>query len=170
MRLFARGCRIGQRTGRAESPVVLPLPNYRELTMQKPLIPCFITAATLCLLATPVAAQSQEAAFSQLLQSSPWCTFRYNKITGYSNSTRYRFYENGSYAVSSQGEGYSSGAGGTFSSQNNSGNSGRWAVRDGLFLMSKGQGEMGTVTVSVRNNSNGAPIIVADGVEYSQCR
>ena len=127
-------------------------------------------ALLLTLLATPVAAQSQEAAFSQLLQSSPWCTFRYNKITGYSNSTRYRFYENGSYAVGSQGEGYSSGAGGTFSSQNNSGNSGRWAVRDGLFLMSKGQGEMGTVTVSVRNNSNGAPIIVADGVEYSQCR
>jgi hypothetical protein len=138
--------------------------------MQYPLISSAIAAATFCALSTQVAGQSQEAAFSQLLQSSPWCSFRYNKITGYSNSTRYRFYQNGNYAVGSQGEGYSSGAGGTFGSQSNSGNSGRWAVRNGMFLMSKGQGEMGAVNVSVKTNSNGAPIIVADGVEYSQCR
>ena len=36
--------------------------------------------------------------------------------------------------------------------------------------MSKGNGELGLVRTVVKRNSSGYPIIIADGVEYSQCK
>ena len=132
-----------------------------------------LAAAVIALLSGAVpaaAATSEEMQFAQLLVSSPWCTFRYNKVSGTSRSTRYRFFHNGTYAVGSQGQTYSSGANGSVAGQSNSGNSGRWAVQNGMFLMSEGAGQMGQVPVAVKQNSNGYPVIVAAGIEYSQCR
>jgi uncharacterized membrane protein YgcG len=57
---------------------------------------------------------------NELLMPSAWCTFTYNKTTGYSHTKRTQFNANGSYGTGSRGEGYSSGGGGSMASQRNS--------------------------------------------------
>lgn len=107
---------------------------------------------------------------NELLLSSAWCTFTYNKTTGYSNTTRVRFNKNGTYGTSGRAEGYSSGRGGTYASQNDSSGGGRWKVNKSELYMSQGRGELGLVRTVVKRNNSGYPIILADGVEYSQCK
>jgi len=118
----------------------------------------------------PAHAQTPEQRFAQLLLSSPWCSMRYNKVSGTSRQTRVQFFNNGTWRSGGRGETYSSGQYGSVAGQSNSANGGRWAVQRGMFLMSEGAGQMGQVQVDVKQNSNGYPIIVADGTEYSQCR
>jgi hypothetical protein len=107
---------------------------------------------------------------NELLLSSAWCTFSYNKITGYSNTTRVRFNKNGTYSTGGRAEGSSSGKSGSYASQSDSRGNGRWKSAKGELYMSEGAGELGIVRTAVRRNSSGYPIIVADGVEYSQCK
>jgi hypothetical protein len=107
---------------------------------------------------------------AKLLTSSPWCTFKYSQVTGYSNTTRYRFSSNGSYSMGSRGEGYSSGGGGTFASQHDGANGGKWKVEGEQLFMAEGMDALEAVQTQVKTNSSGHPIIVADGVEYSQCQ
>ena len=107
---------------------------------------------------------------NELLMSSALCTFTYNKTTGYSHTKRTQFFANGSYGTGSRGEGYSSGGGGSMASQRNSTGGGAWKVEKGELLMSQGGGRLGRVGTVLKRNNNGYPIIVADGVEYSQCR
>jgi hypothetical protein len=106
---------------------------------------------------------------NQLLLSSAWCTFSYNKVTGYSTSKRVHFSENGIYRVDSRGEGASSGRYGSIAGQNDSGSGGRWRVDRGELFLSDG-GELEHVETFLKRNSSGYPVIVADGVEYSTCR
>jgi len=68
----------------------------------------------------------------QLLLSNPWCTFKYNKVTGYSNETKVEFFSNGTYATGRRSEGYSSGKGGTLGSQSDNRSYVRWKVVDGV--------------------------------------
>jgi hypothetical protein len=105
-----------------------------------------------------------------LLTSSAWCTFTYNKTTGYSNTKRVYFNANGTYGKGSRGEGYSSGSGGSMASQRDAQGAGLWKVEGGELLMSEGRGKLEMVRTVVKRNNNGYPVIVADGVEYSQCR
>lgn len=126
----------------------------------------FLVAATL--LATALPAQAGGIS-SDLLLSGAWCTFSYNKITGYSKSTRVRFSPDGTYGMGSRGEGYSSGPYGSIASQRDAGEGGRWKVVNGELYLSEGYGELEHVRTVLKRNSNGFPVIVADGVEYSQC-
>ena len=109
---------------------------------------------------------------SKLLLSSPWCTFSFNKTTGYSSSTRYQFFENGTIQVGGQSEGYSSGYGGSMASQSNSSSTIRWEVRKGqLFLASpESNGQFVAAPFEHYKNSSGYPILKANGTEYSQCK
>ena len=107
---------------------------------------------------------------NDLLLSSAWCTFTYNKTTGYSHTKRVYFNANGTYGTGSRGEGYSSGSGGSMASQRDSAGGGAWQVQNGELFMSEGLGTLQFVPTMVKRNNNGYPIIVADGVEYSQCR
>lgn len=109
---------------------------------------------------------------AQLLLSSAWCSFRYNKVTGYSSQSRAVFRRDGSWSRGGRAEGYSSGYGGTFASQRDSRSGGRWQARGmRLFLSDPPQlPQLTEVRINVKRNSNGRPIIVADGVEYVQCR
>jgi hypothetical protein len=107
---------------------------------------------------------------NDLLLSSPWCTFKYNQTTGYSNTTRMKFNKNGTYSTGGRSEGYSSGRGGTYASQGDSQNAGKWKVVKGVLYISEGYGQLNPVRTVVKKNSNGYPIIFADGVEYSQCK
>ena len=77
----------------------------------------WIIAAALLLVTLPVQAGDIS---ENLLLSSAWCTFRYNKVTGYSNTTRLVFNRNGTYSKGGRGEGYSSGRGGSMASQHDS--------------------------------------------------
>ncbi|OGR87367.1 MAG: hypothetical protein A3A86_08170 [Elusimicrobia bacterium RIFCSPLOWO2_01_FULL_60_11] len=107
---------------------------------------------------------------SQLLLSSPWCSFSYNKISGASSTKRVQFFNNGTWADTSRYEGYSSGDAGTFSSQHDGQDGGRWNVEGEQLYMSGGDEGLTAVDLAVKRNSNGYPILLADGVEYSQCR
>jgi hypothetical protein len=103
-----------------------------------------------------------------LMLSSAWCTFSYNKISGYSNTTRLVFSPNGTYSKGGRGEGYSSGYGGTMASQHNTGGGGRWKVVNGELYI--GDVVPQPVRAVVKRNSNGYPVVVVNGVEYSQCK
>jgi len=107
---------------------------------------------------------------NELLVSSAWCSFTYNKTTGYSHTKRVYFNANGTYGTGSRGEGYSSGGGGSMASQRNAQGGGLWRVERGELFMSEGGGRLEAVRTVLKRNNNGYPIIVADGVEYSQCR
>jgi len=127
----------------------------------------FIFAAACCSIAVPAHAGGIS---NELLLSSAWCTFTYNKTTGYSNTTRVRFNKNGTYGTGGRAEGGSSGKYGSYASQNDSSGAGRWKVNKGELYLSQGRGELGHVNTVVKRNSSGYPIILADGVEYSQCK
>lgn len=107
---------------------------------------------------------------NELLLSSAWCTFKYNQTTGYSNTTRVKFNKNGTYSTGGRAEGSTSGRGGTYSSQKDSKGAGQWKVVKGELYISEGNGQLNPVRTIVKRNSSGYPIIVADGVEYSQCK
>ena len=127
---------------------------------------CFCLAALLAAASAPARAGGVS---NDLLLSSAWCTFSYNKTTGYSNSKRVAFNPNGTYTVGGRAEGGSSGRGGSMASQSDRGGGGQWRVQNGELFMSEGAQFEHVQTVLKRNN-NGYPVIVADGIEYSQCR
>ena len=126
-----------------------------------------LTAMMILIIALPVHAGGIS---NELLLSSAWCTFSYNKTTGYSNTTRVYFSKNGTYGTGGRAEGGSSGKYGSYASQNDSSGAGRWKVNKGELYLSQGRGELGHVNTVVKRNSSGYPIILADGVEYSQCK
>lgn len=107
---------------------------------------------------------------SALLTSSPWCHFRYNKISGATNQERVIFRANGTWGSGARSESYSSGANGSVAGQTDSGAGGRWKAQSGRLLMSEGGGALEDANLSITKNSNGYPILNADGKEYSQCR
>lgn len=109
---------------------------------------------------------------SKLLLSSAWCSFSYNKISGASNTKRVVFSGNGSWSLGGRAEGYSSGDAGTLASQTDSEAGGHWRVQNGQLFMSNppDSPELAPVNTVITRNSNGSPIIAADGVEYSMCR
>lgn len=123
-----------------------------------------VAAALLTAFIAP-SAEAQGQNLQQLLLSSPWCTFSYNKITGASDSKRYRFFNNGRYSTGSNAETYSSGAYGSVAGQSRGNGGGQWGVQGNMLIIN---GD--AVNVRVKRNSNGYAVIVADGVEYSQCR
>jgi hypothetical protein len=109
---------------------------------------------------------------SQLLLSSAWCSFSYNKHSGATNQSRVQFFPNGSWSSASQAETYNSGASGTVAGQYNDGSGGQWSVKGGQLYMSNPPEEPTQQPVqpfSVTLNSNGSPIINAMGKEYMRC-
>jgi hypothetical protein len=130
-------------------------------------ITAFIIAVACFSIALPVHAGGVS---NELLLSSAWCTFTYNKTTGYSNTTRVHFNKNGTYGKGGRAEGGSSGKYGSYASQNDSSGGGQWKVKKGELYISTGNGQIALIRTVVKRNSNGYPIILADGVEYSQCK
>ena len=126
-------------------------------------------AFALLLSAMHVSAQGTADPLARLLLSGPWCSFSYNKTTGYSKTTRVQFSTNGTYTLGGRSEGYSSGAGGTFGSQSDNTAAGRWQVQNSQLLMTEGDGPFELIETEVTHNSSGNPVIRADGVEYTRC-
>ena len=109
---------------------------------------------------------------AQLLLSSAWCTFKYNQTSGASSTTRYQFFNNGTYSNSGRSETYNSGRYGTVAGQYDSGGRGQWTVRNGQLYVSSPpeQPDLQPMPVTVSRNSSGYPILNAEGVEYSMCK
>lgn len=108
---------------------------------------------------------------SQLLVSSAWCHLRYNQAAGTSHTTKIRFNPNGSWSDFSEHDIYIANNLGSAQSTSNSQSGGQWAVKGGQLYMSNPPEtpELALVPLSITRNSNGYPIITADGREYSMC-
>ena len=123
--------------------------------------------------AKPAAGKAGTDDLSKLLLSSAWCSFKYNKVSGSTSQERYQYFADGTFSGGSQYEGYSSGSGGSMASQHNSGSAGQWRVQGGQLQVNSAQltgGQWVTIPLSVTRNSNGYPIIDADGKEFSMCK
>lgn len=117
----------------------------------------------------PAPAKPGGDSLSKLLLSSPWCWFYYNQHAGTTRTSRVVFRADGTWVSGSTSELYSSGASGTGVVGSNRGDGGRWAVKGGRLLMAEGGAPLEDAGLSVSRNSNGYPILKADGKEYSQC-
>jgi len=108
---------------------------------------------------------------SRLLLSSAWCTFRYSKVSDTTSQSRVQFFPNGTWSMSARSESYNSGPNGSVFGSNSSGEQGQWQVKNGVLHLSEGAGPLVPVEgFSVTRNSNGSPIINADGKEYMLCQ
>lgn len=117
-----------------------------------------------------VKAPSGKDKLTELLLSSPWCHFRYNKSADTTRQERVVFRRDGTWDSGSRGEIYSSGAAGTAHVQSDAASGGRWSVKGSVLLLSQGGGPLEDAALSVSRNSNGYPILNAGGKEYSSCR
>jgi hypothetical protein len=123
--------------------------------------------------APPVASggSTQDAQARQLLTSSAWCSFTYNKISGTSTTRRVVFGANGIMTINGGAETYSSGYGGTMAGQSGTRNSMRWKFENLRLFLDQGTGlGFQDVGLDATRNSNGAVILKADGREYRMCR
>lgn len=104
----------------------------------------------------------------QLLVSSPWCSFSYRG--GVTNKERVTFRGDGTIVSQKQGEVYASGDAGTYASQGNDGETGYWKVAGGKVYLSEDGYAWEPLAIQLTFNSNGSPILKADGKEFGRCR
>lgn len=122
--------------------------------------------------------KTESEPLARLLISSDWCSFSYSgggggygssSSYGRTSTSRFHLSADGSYSMSSNSESYSSNPNGSVVGQGGDGAGGRWQVRAGVLYTSEGNGPMQPVQLTVTRNSNGYPIIKANGTEYTQC-
>lgn len=108
---------------------------------------------------------------SQLLMSSAWCWLKY--ASGNTYQERIVFSANGTWSSNKESEIYGSNqyAGTSAHSVGASGSQGQWTVKGGQLYLSDPPEtpQLVPVPLQITRNSNGYPIITADGKEYSQC-
>lgn len=128
-----------------------------------------VKAAAKASAAKAPAAKPGKDKLTELLLSSPWCHFRYNKFADTTRQERVVFRPDGTWGSGSRSEIYSSGSAGTANVQSDSASGGRWSVKGSALLLSQGGGPLEDAALSVTHNSNGYPILNAGGKEYSSC-
>lgn len=112
----------------------------------------------------------QDAEIRQTLMASPWCSFSYNKVSGASSTRRVVFRQDGAMVVSSGGESYSSGYGGTYAGQSRGQSTMRWKVESRRLLVDAGDGSgFRDVALGATRSSSGGLVLHADGQEYVSC-
>jgi hypothetical protein len=129
-----------------------------------------LAAALIGMPALSAPAVAQDAQLRQLLLSSAWCSFTYNKTTGASRTERAQFAPNGTMFLSTGAQSHSSGPHGSATGQSASSRSLQWRVERSELLFSEDGVTWEAVEINVKRSSNGGFIIVADGKEYAQCR
>ncbi|HLA36538.1 MAG TPA: hypothetical protein VJ001_16875 [Rhodocyclaceae bacterium] len=119
---------------------------------------------------TPPGGNAQDIQAKQILMSSAWCSFTYNQRSGTSTTRKVVFRPDGVMTIGGGGETYSSGYGGVYAGQSSSADAMRWKFENlRLYIDSGDGGGFQDVGLSATKNSNGAPILHADGREYSMC-
>jgi hypothetical protein len=115
-------------------------------------------------------ANPQDAQARQLLTSSAWCSFTYNKVSGTSTTRKVIFRPDGAMTINGGAETYSSGHGGTFAGQSRSQGAMRWKMENMRLYVDQGGGAgFQDVGLDATRNSNGSIILHADGREYAMC-
>ncbi len=126
----------------------------------------------------------QDAQIAQLLLSSKWCHFSYSGVSGTSSGSSYTeavlFSPDGAMVVQTGGESYYSAdvrsstgdviTRGSTAGQRGGGQQYRWRVSQGMLMTSLDGATWQPTPLQITQNSNGYPIITADGKEYAQCR
>lgn len=118
--------------------------------------------------AAPRAAGADQ--LSRLLLSSNWCWLRYSN--GNSYTQKVHFSADGTWQDFSESDIYNANASTqtTVQATGNRSGGGQWAVKgDQLWLSSPEAPQLQPIPLSITRNSNGYPIINADGREYSMC-
>ena len=114
----------------------------------------------------------QDRQLTQLLLRSPWCSFSYvsgGGSSGRSSTERVVFQQDGTGSMRSGSESYYSGPNGSVAGQGGGGDAFRWRVQNGQLIITDQGGASEAVPLTVTQNSNGYPIINANGKEYSMC-
>jgi hypothetical protein len=113
----------------------------------------------------------QDAQYRQILMSSAWCSFTYNKVSGTSTTRRVVLRPDGVMTVNGAAESYSAGSGGTYAGQSNNSSVMRWKYEGLRLYLDDGSGAgFQDVGLTVSRNSNGSIILMAAGREYAMCR
>jgi hypothetical protein len=119
----------------------------------------------------PVAGNAQDDQYRQILMSSAWCSFTYNKVSGTSSTRRVVLRPDGIMTINSGAESYSSGQGGSYAGQSSNSNSMRWKYESLRLYLDDGSGAgFQDVGLTATRNSNGSIILMAAGREYAMCR
>jgi hypothetical protein len=112
----------------------------------------------------------QDAQARQVLTSSAWCSFTYNKVSGTSTTRRVVFRPDGVMTINGGAETYSSGYAGTYAGQSTSGGTMQWKVENLRLLIDQRNGTgYQDIGLTTSMNSNGYPILHAEGREYAMC-
>jgi hypothetical protein len=121
--------------------------------------------------ATPAATgNEQDVQARQVLTNSAWCSFTYNKISGTSTTRKVVFRRDGVMTINGGAETYSSGYGGSYAGQSNSGGAMRWKLENLRLLIDQGSGTgFQDIGLTATQNSNGSVILRAEGREYAMC-
>jgi hypothetical protein len=115
-------------------------------------------------------AGSQDAQSRQVLTSTAWCSFTYNKVSGTSTTRKVVFRPDGVMTINGGAETYSSGSGGTFAGQSRKSSALRWKMENSRLYVDQGGGAgFQDVGLTATRNSNGSIILHADGREYAMC-
>ena len=113
----------------------------------------------------------QDAQSRQVLMSSAWCSFTYNKTSGTSTTRRAVFRADGILSIGGGAESYSSGRSGSYAGQSASNTNMRWLLQSQRLYVDAGDGSgMQDVGLTATQNSNGSIILRADGREYAMCQ
>jgi len=116
------------------------------------------------------AASPQDAQSRQVLTSSAWCSFTYNKVSGTSTTRKVVFRQDGVMTLNGGAETYSSGSGGTVAGQSRKASAMRWKLQNArLYVDQGGGGGFQDVGLTATRNSNGSIILHAEGREYAMC-
>lgn len=121
--------------------------------------------------ATRNAGNPQDAQARQILTGSAWCSFTYNQVSGTSTTRKVVFRPDGVMTLNGGAETYSSGYGGAYAGQSSSGGTMLWKVENLRLLIDQRNGAgFQDIGLTTSKNSNGYPILHAEGREYTMCR
>jgi hypothetical protein len=117
-----------------------------------------------------LAATPQDRQIAELLSSSAWCSFTYNRISGTSRQERWVLSPDGWASSNTNAESYSSGPYGSVGGQTRGGGQGRWRVQQSMLVVSEDGVTWQPLPMQISQNSNGYPIVNVNGKEFSSCR
>jgi hypothetical protein len=126
---------------------------------------------------TALATTPQDQQIARLLLSSAWCSFSYSGGSTYnggsygtSSTSRAQFSTDGTMRQTGGSENTNSGAAGSVYGNSAGGSLMFWRVQNGQLMLSQDRAQWQPITLQITQNSNGYPIITANGTEYMQCQ
>jgi nucleoid-associated protein YgaU len=120
---------------------------------------------------TAGAASPQDAQARQVLQSTAWCSFTFNKVSGTSKTTRVVFRPDGVLTSNGDTQTYNSGPAGSYAGQSNTAGAMRWKLENLRLYIDPGDGSgFQDIGLTAELNSSGSPILHALGREYMVCQ